>query len=333
MVVFLYRTYTVTRSSTSKTTPLQEVFERYLSFYAASSDHTARAKRYDIQKFLKFLSGTQKNKIPTITDWTHSNVQRFVDNLLATGESPATAARRLATIKHLGKTLAETTPEFINPAREVKAPRFQMQKPQGMTTAEIKRCKEKARERLAQKPSFNRHRNLVLFIMLLETGLRADEVRLLRMSQLTDDGHWIKDVRTKGRRYRSVYLSSRIQQELANYLGERDEVLKKRFASASGRLNKRLPVFISLYNAVPEDAESFLMGPKTLWRAINECGAGLHPHKLRHTFALELLDSSGDVRLVAQALGHADVRTTMRYTERTAQEVALAVEKKGRKKN
>lgn len=312
---------------------LQEIFERYLSFYASSSDHTARAKRYDIKKFLKFLSKqSSTTSSPTLADWTHSNVQRFVDNLLASGESPATAARRLATIKHLGRTLAETTPEFVNPAREVKAPRFQTQKPQGLSAVDIERYKDTARGRLKQKPSFNRHRNLVLFIMLLETGLRADEVRLLRMSQLSDDGKWIKDVRTKGRRYRSVYLSTRIQKELAEYLIAREEALKKRFATYNGRLNKRLPVFVSLYNAVVDDPETFLMGSKTLWRAIRECGSGLHPHKLRHTFALELLDSSGDVRLVAQALGHADVRTTMRYTERTAQEVALAVEKKGRKK-
>jgi integrase len=48
---------------------------------------------------------------------------------------------------------------------------------------------------------------------------------------------------------------------------------------------------------------------------------------------VDLLTASNDVRLVAQALGHSDVRVTMKYTERTDEDVALAIElKNGRKK-
>jgi integrase len=39
------------------------------------------------------------------------------------------------------------------------------------------------------------------------------------------------------------------------------------------------------------------------------------------------LNDSRDIRLVAQALGHSDVRITMRYTERGNEEVAEALEK------
>jgi integrase/recombinase XerD len=53
---------------------------------------------------------------------------------------------------------------------------------------------------------------------------------------------------------------------------------------------------------------------------------------LRHTYATNLLDDSRDIRLVAQALGHSDVRITMRYTERGNEEVAEALEKSRSKK-
>ncbi|MCB0334283.1 MAG: tyrosine-type recombinase/integrase, partial [Bdellovibrionales bacterium] len=71
-----------------------------------------------------------------------------------------------------------------------------------------------------------------------------------------------------------------------------------------------------------------LMGAKSIWRAINELSTEtkLHPHLLRHSFAIDLLDNSRDVRLVAQALGHSDVRVTMRYTERGDEALAEAVE-------
>jgi len=40
----------------------------------------------------------------------------------------------------------------------------------------------------------------------------------------------------------------------------------------------------------------------------------VHPHILRHTFATDLLRSTGNVRLVQKALGHASLATTMIYT-------------------
>lgn len=324
-------------SAQIQNTSLAQVVTSYLSYYASGRTHTARAKRLDLAHFLSFLCafhGVAKADKLKVRDWDFSATQRFVDDSLARGEAPATVARRLATVKHMGRTLAEKIAGFINPAREVKAPKIAAFRPKALSAREIAAIRTIAAERLAKKNSFVRYRNLVLFDFLLDTGLRADEVRLLRLSQLDERLQWIKNVRTKGRRYRNVYITSSVKPALHRYLEERERMLKKMYAKLSASHNATLPLFISNYNAVPGKPETFLMGAKTIWRAVRELSAdtALHPHLLRHSYAVDLLDTSNDVRLVAQALGHSDVRITMRYTERKDEEVALALEKSRRKK-
>ncbi len=314
---------------------LKNVIDYYLNYYASGSSHTAKAKRLDLKKFIAFLTnikGYSKSDKLKLADWDHSSSLQFAEECLLV-ESPATVSRRLATLKHCGRTLADQLPNFKNPTKELKTPKVQTPTPKSLSTEELGNIFEKALSRINHKNSFIRYRNQIILCFLLETGLRADEVRLLRMSQIDDDVSWIKNVRTKGKRYRNVYLNSKIQEILIPYLNRRHQELGKYFKKLPNQIDQKLPLFISTYKVDLLDPQSFLMGSKTLWRAINEFSSeiSLHPHLLRHTFAMELLDSSKDIRLVSQALGHGDVKITMRYTERSELEIAQALENKVKK--
>lgn len=319
---------------------LKKVIENYIRYYASGEGHTARAKRYDLQYFLLFLAKAPEHlESVQVSDWTMQSTKDFIDSRLSSGEAPATVARRLATIKHFGRTLAERLPGYINPAREVKSPSHSLPRPQGLTSEEIQFLKEAALLEIQRKDSrFSAIRNRFLLELLLATGLRADEVRTLIYSQLSDDRRWLKNVKTKGKRFRNVYLDTEIRNLLEDYLVYREAHLKERFEDTVP-FNPRLSLLVSTYGAEQARPDSFAMSPKSIWGAIAGLGElastlspeakiHIHPHRLRHTFAHGLLESSNDIRLVAQALGHSDIRTTMRYTERTEDQVAAAIEKK-----
>ena len=48
----------------------------------------------------------------------------------------------------------------------------------------------------------------------------------------------------------------------------------------------------------------------------------LYPHKLRHTVATHLLESSGNIRAVQEFLGHENISTTQIYTHLDFQHLA-----------
>lgn len=326
--------------------PLRDIVESYVRYYAKGDAHTARAKRYDLEHFLEFLDSSKKGSGPLqVSDWTLDSTQAFLDYRLELGEAAATVARRLATLKHFGRTLAERVPGFINPAREARGPRSPLSRPYSLGAEEIEALRQVAAASAAEKPSFNKLRDRFLLELLLATGLRADEVRLLTINQISPDLCWLKNVRTKGRKFRNVYIDSQIRKPLAEYLAEREKEMELHFPvlralSADERLC--FPLFVGFYGVDLAKPASFGLSPKTIWRIIAAFGkkaqrfaldplGKLHPHRLRHTFAHGLLDSSKDIRLVAQALGHSDVRTTMRYTERGEEEIQEAIEEKIRR--
>jgi site-specific recombinase XerD len=152
-------------------------------------------------------------------------------------------------------------------------------------------------------------RNAAIFTLMREAGLRACEVIGLQVRDIRQDkldGRAIAVLNlktTKGGKQRNLPLSDRANLLLTSWLTTREK----------RGLGKVKTVFTTLQGEPVKD--SYLR--EVAARKGKEAGIGwrVHPHALRHTFATELLDETGNLALVQDALGHSRPETTRVYAK------------------
>ena len=162
-------------------------------------------------------------------------------------------------------------------------------------------------------------RNKALFTLMHDAGLRTCEVIGLKTADVKTvdvDGVKLTCLRlqaTKGGKHRNVYLTEEADRLLRAWLDVR----------AARGLGRRKHVFTTLKGGPLADA--YLR--EVAARKGEEAGIDwrIHPHALRHTFATELLEETGDLALVQDALGHSKPETTRVYAKVRNGRLALAM--------
>lgn len=189
----------------------------------------------------------------------------------------------------------------------------------------------------ADMPPARRHRlelahkrNLAIILALKTSGMRVGELVSLKRKDLDDSrkGAWVTG---KGRKTRFVAFDDEAWQAIWHYLNFRqDETL---FLQISGHplfcrhdrgagVDKRLPLTTrSVQNIIEQLAEQAELSSRF----------HLSPHSLRHYFANGLLEFTGNLALVQEALGHQDPKTTRVYTKIKVDEIAASVQAMARK--
>jgi site-specific recombinase XerD len=133
-------------------------------------------------------------------------------------------------------------------------------------------------------------------MFLYYAGLRLDEIRNIKWTDLDFERELIHLKIAKGGRERVVFLHKRLQDTLKVY-GLGDEGLI--FIPESGR---------DRYN------------PRTIQQIVKKAAKKakvkkhVTPHTLRHSFATHLLESGADIKYIQLLLGHRDIKTTQIYT-------------------
>jgi integrase/recombinase XerD len=148
-----------------------------------------------------------------------------------------------------------------------------------------------------------RKRDKAIILTLLDTGVRVSELCGINMKHLDLKNGRIY-VTGKGKKARYVFIGKSARKALWGYLVERFPDEKPEFDE---------PVFV--------DKENFrrlsMSGVNQLLKRIAKRAGieNVHPHRFRHTFAIELLRNGGDLFTLQELLGHSSLDMVRRYVK------------------
>jgi site-specific recombinase XerD len=308
--------------------PLQIVIEAYEMFMVGSNANSFRAKfKYDLPCFLAFLQ--TKFAAPCLETLTRGIIEEFIDERLSV-EAPATVARRFASVQAFCRYCAAHHETFKDPCFRWSCPIvIDRAEPPAIGKDMLDKVIA-ATEHFKESP-YVYHRARVIVFLCAHAGLRCEEARLLSFGDVKDT--WLRNIKGKGRHYRKVPQTKELNQAIQEFLPLREALLKKNYrlyANLSQTAKDAYPLIVRQRKPKKQYPLHYAVDHKTIWRIVNDLGklAGcptLHPHALRHEFAHELLDKTKNIAVVAKALGHRSIVTTMIYTDQTDSELMKAM--------
>ena len=140
----------------------------------------------------------------------------------------------------------------------------------------------------------DKHRLVIL--LLYASGMRVSELVGLRVGDVDLSRLQLRIRRGKGRKERVALLSPMLTDTLREQTHGRHPESPVIPSNAGGALTAR-----SIQKVVGRAA------------AAGGVEGKVTPHSLRHAFATHLLEQGSDLAVIQVLLGHADLRTTMRY--------------------
>jgi site-specific recombinase XerD len=298
---------------------LQAFFSARLTKQLQASPRTIASYR-DTLRLLLCFAQQRTGAAPAALDWDELDeplITAFLEHLkIERHNSARTRNLRLTAIRSLFRYGATRHPEHaavIGRVLSIPPARFER------TTVTFLTAEES--QALIDAPDQRRwegRRDRTMLLLAIHAGLRVSELVGLDCGDvaLGTGGHL--HIEGKGRKQRSVPLTPQTQAVLAAWLKERGEQPQNPlFPTRTGRRLSRDAVErrVTLHAATATQRCPSLKGKR------------LHPHVLRHSCAMSLLQAGVDSTVIALWLGHADVRSTAPYihADMTIKERALAL--------
>jgi site-specific recombinase XerD len=241
----------------------------------------------------------KKHAVVELGDVRREHLLDFVDQRLASGHAVSGINADLRTLHGFLAFLQEQGYLVPQAVMRIGGPQQPDALPKFLTDEQVRRLRDEFEKRVAQAGDFRQRRDAVLdraaFYLLWQSALRLSEVEELRLEDLDLEGRRLTVRQAKGLKDRTVFLSDTTVRAVQEYLtvrgpGPTDHVL----------LYRNQPVCKDLVRGRIKAA-----GERT--------GVKVHPHRLRHTAATQLLNAGCRVTSIQKLLGHKELKTTMLY--------------------
>ncbi len=317
--------------------PMLDEFVSYLKFERHFSPYTARCYGADLKQYGEYLAqkigqsatNTTLGIMPSdpanddavlaqevsaeILRADAMTVRGFLAHLDNFGYSPATTARKIATLRSFYKWLLRQNRIETNPMTLIRSPKQTKRLPKAITVDQV--------EQLLEMPD-NKDtlgaRDRAILETLYSTGVRVSELVQLDRMSLDQEGQTLH-IRGKGKKERIVPLGSHALSAIRHYLTLLEP--DARFSKLREQLlvTGDVPLFVNKNGG--------RLSSRSVRRKLDKylASAGLDstisPHTLRHSFATHLLDNGADLRSVQELLGHQSLSTTQIYTHLSSMRV------------
>lgn len=291
-------------------------FVRHLRAERNASEHTVAAYLSDILQFCRQAWGDDAQPPFPWKSPDRFAARRFLASFQKAGLAPATARRKMSSLRSFYRFLVREEWVKNNPFAGLQQPKAGRRLPQVLSRDEVLRLIE-APARLREAARAKEKKGATLFAdyaalrdtaileLLYSTGMRIAELCGMTDARL-DLLSGTALVRGKGKKERFCPIGRPAAQALQTALEARDGL---RAHLGTGRMQT---LFANRFGGP--------LTPRSVERSLKKylAAAGLNPattpHALRHSFATHLLDAGADLRSVQELLGHASLSTTQIYT-------------------
>lgn len=232
-----------------------------------------------------------------ITNWQDldsSAVRLLISRSRQTGLQARSLSLRLSALRSFFDWMVKNELIAANPARGVVNPKLGQHLPKNIDIDEVNQLLNiEYNDPLSV-------RDRAMLEVMYGSGLRLSELVNINCRELNLREGEVR-VMGKGNKERKLPLGRESIKWIEHWLSMRNQFNPHDDALFISKLGKR----ISPRNVEKRFAQ---------WGVKQGLSSHVHPHKLRHSFATHMLESSGDLRAVQELLGHADLSTTQVYT-------------------
>jgi integrase/recombinase XerC len=272
-----------------------------LRFQQRVSPHTLDAYGRDLRRLEAFCD---ERRIAHWESLEAADLREYLARQHRRGLGSRSLQRALSAIRGFFDALIRRRELERNPATGLRAPKAPRTLPKPLDVDQMVGLLEAATDDVLER------RDLAMWELFYSSGLRLVELTALNVSDIDLREGMVLVRRGKGGKSRHVPLGAHAKQALETWLTARDGYCP----------GERQAVFLSRRGEriAPRTVQARL----ARWQHKLGISERLHPHRLRHSFASHLLESSGDLRAVQELLGHASLSTTQVYTHLDFQHLA-----------